>query len=979
MSHPLFRVGKRRQKLALDRAVPARKVRTIAERLENRTLMSTSVLTYHNDLGSTGLNSTETTLTPANVSNTNFYQKFYTHLDGQVYAQPLYVPNLAVTFGGTTSVHNVAFVVTENDSLYWIDSGTGAILHQDALGGGTGVTPGQNPDLWIPSEKSGSTYPIGGANGTVGITGTPTIDAATNTLYLVTTTEETISSVVHFRHRLHAIDIQTGTDVNTIIGDSTNAHLQPGTSGTYVSGPFVYKSDHVSKTQFFDGVQLQRSALTLANNSVEVPFSSYGDGGNAYYHGWVLGYATNNIVANPGFESGSLAPSWSDPFNGSTVVTGNAHSGTYAVQVATGGETLQTLTGLQPNTTYTASAWVKVAAGEQVTLGAKNYDSMGSAVSLAVFSSTYTQASVTFTTGASNTTAILFLHKVVGTGVAYGDDFKVITLAPTAVFCDTPNGVQGGIWMSGGKVDADASGNLYLQTGNGSFDTSTPPNTLPADANYGDTSLKLSPDSSTQTNQNPNGWGLKVADYFTPSNENDLNVNDRDLGSGGQILVDQGSNHLVIGAGKEGIIDSVNRAAMGGFYTAGQWKFDSTVIHQGDPATYTPDASGNGFDAKFFGGATIVTANAKYTGSLSLDGTGFADIQTHNPNGNGKDYLNQAGPITLSAWIRPTAWSVTSTENIIAHGYTIGQVNEVVLNLQPHGVLAVSATKYDPMTGTSSSTGTTYTFPTLPANGTWEYVTGTFDGTNWNLYLNGNLVSSTAGPFGAVPMGSDWFVGASAQSNDRRYFTGLIDDARIYERNLSQSQIASIMSAQSLHDSSFTYPYVDYAANVAQEQSSPQTPSNFSALYGTPAYFNNTLYYGWYHQEATAYPISNGAINFSSPTVTTDLADAGQNYSGSTPSISASGSTNGIVWHLNRDQRNGNQGTIQAYNASNYSELCKVAIVDPSTDPNVMNYQAPVLAQFQVPTIADGMLFVGLNQLTTGGADSGAFAGYTVH
>src|SRR5438067_2091695 len=73
------------------------------EMLETRLLLSTSVYSYHNDSASTGQNLTETVFTPSNVP-ASFARLYSQPLDGQVYAQPLYVPGLSVTTGGQTSV-----------------------------------------------------------------------------------------------------------------------------------------------------------------------------------------------------------------------------------------------------------------------------------------------------------------------------------------------------------------------------------------------------------------------------------------------------------------------------------------------------------------------------------------------------------------------------------------------------------------------------------------------------------------------------------------------------------------------------------------------------------------------------------------------------------------------------------------------------------------------------------------------------------
>jgi len=139
------------------------------------------------------------------------------------------------------------------------------------------------------------------------------------------------------------------------------------------------------------------------------------------------------------------------------------------------------------------------------------------------------------------------------------------TLAQTTVLNVTPNGSEGGIWMSGAGPAADASGNIYLLDGNGDFDTTLNGSGFPTNGNYGNAFLKLSTSS-----------GLAVTDYFEMDNEVSENGGDVDLGSGGAMVVpDQpdGQGHvfqLAVGAGKDGNLYLVNRAAgMMGKFSSG--------------------------------------------------------------------------------------------------------------------------------------------------------------------------------------------------------------------------------------------------------------------------------------------------------------------------------------------------------------------------------------------------------------------------
>jgi len=150
--------------------------------------------------------------------------------------------------------------------------------------------------------------------------------------------------------------------------------------------------------------------------------------------------------------------------------------------------------------------------------------------------------------------------------------FDAGTLELTAVFNTTPNGSEGGIWQGGGIPALDDAGNFYFMTGNGSFDSVGNENNhesqkglnglndsgFPIHGDYGDCFVKIALDPlSTRELPNINGWGLKVVDYFAPGDNQTLNDQDLDLGSGGVMVIPNsaaGSEHphLAVGAGKVG-------------------------------------------------------------------------------------------------------------------------------------------------------------------------------------------------------------------------------------------------------------------------------------------------------------------------------------------------------------------------------------------------------------------------------------------
>jgi len=125
----------------------------------------------------------------------------------------------------------------------------------------------------------------------------------------------------------------------------------------------------------------------------------------------------------------------------------------------------------------------------------------------------------------------------------------------------TPNGTEGAIWMTGAGPAADQAGNVYLLTGNGTFDTTLNAEGFPAEGDYGNAFVKLAMKSGK----------LGVVDYFTMHDTVDQSEQDEDLGSGGIALlpdmqdVSGAVRHLAVGAGKDQIVYLVDRDSMGHF------------------------------------------------------------------------------------------------------------------------------------------------------------------------------------------------------------------------------------------------------------------------------------------------------------------------------------------------------------------------------------------------------------------------------
>lgn len=135
------------------------------------------------------------------------------------------------------------------------------------------------------------------------------------------------------------------------------------------------------------------------------------------------------------------------------------------------------------------------------------------------------------------------------------------TLAQVAVFNTSPDADDSGIWAGDTGPAADREGNIFLATGNGKFDV------VSGGRDYGDSLLKLS----------LAGPQLLVRDYFTPFNQAELDAEDKDLGSGGPLLLpDQPGPHphLLVISGKGGLVYVLDRDRLGEYHS----RNDSRIV-----------------------------------------------------------------------------------------------------------------------------------------------------------------------------------------------------------------------------------------------------------------------------------------------------------------------------------------------------------------------------------------------------------------
>ncbi len=761
----------------------------LVEALEHRALLSANVLSNHYTAGTTGETLNETVLTPANVNSTSFGKVFTTTLDGQVYAQILAVANVNITRGTSQGIHNVLYVATQHDSLYAIDANTGAILWQDSFlsianpGGATAAAPSATAGV--------TTIPGGtiGPNGTtenalvnsadvgpeLGILATPTIDPNTGILYLVADTQElrngsTPTSTVsgadwHFVQRLWAVNISDGSVAITPI----NIAAEPTTGGKVI-GDVIY------------------NPTTAGSNP---SFSSYN--GYKYVVGPYVKGSGDNGDYTPGSGDASPADGWVTSSGDAGTPWGNAGK----TPIQTGYVVFNAL--LQMNRVATTLI------NGEIYLGFASHGDDGPYYGWLLGYSASTLA---------NNAAFVTVPNFEPFAVVSGDRSAFIA--------------QAGFWNAGSTITTDGT-YLYISSGNGAFN----PNTdnfnstytstdnghtvqMPLDDDYGDTVLKLQFDLNadqsninldTNTIHNPNGsydpnggynangYGIKVVDYFTPSNVFELNKNDEDIGSGGVLLIpstgseaytahynsgtntytvqnDSTGDPILVTAGKEGRIYMIDANNLGGYNT--QYITDGNETTNNDPAPYdniigefyyyetTSGHSGTkantqtykGYDIpSYFNGEIYVGLGGGSTGTMYVGELGFAITS----------FPFTAGPVSSRTGVEPSPNFISSnlfggrgtTAAISANGLTNGVIwnNDVTQSGTDYlAAYAVSSSgtvtpiytsndnaARDSLTGgVSGATGVKFSIPTV-FNGM------VYDGTGGGSGTGGHILGTVVG------------------------------------------------------------------------------------------------------------------------------------------------------------------------------------------------------------------------------------------
>jgi hypothetical protein len=209
--------------------------------------------------------------------------------------------------------------------------------------------------------------------------------------------------------------------------------------------------------------------------------------------------------------------------------------------------------------------------------------------------------------------------------------YGATTLTQEGVYNTSPNGSANGIWMSGAGPAADASGNIYFATGNGTWSST----------DNGDSIVKLGP---------PSGSTLPLLDYFTPYDQASLSAADLDVSAGGVVLLPTLSNgkQLLAMLSKAGTIYLIDRTSMGKYcvtQTPACTGSDSNIVQE-IPRAFTgfwgAPAYWNGY--LYWSGGNDTTGAAEPLKAYSFNANGSGLIST-SPTSVAAHSFNFSGPV----------------------------------------------------------------------------------------------------------------------------------------------------------------------------------------------------------------------------------------------------------------------------------------------------------------------------------------------
>ena len=209
------------------------------------------------------------------------------------------------------------------------------------------------------------------------------------------------------------------------------------------------------------------------------------------------------------------------------------------------------------------------------------------------------------------------------------------------------------------------------------------------------------------------------------------------------------------------------------------YALDLTIDNSGTAT----DLSGNGNNSTYYNiyptaGPTAYIPNAAIFPGASAES--YVDLSTA-PNAS---ILNFGGTITMEAWVQSTN-TTQGPNDIFGKGYDSSlNDDELVLRANAGNTYNYYGGTYNNINGGASASGGQQTT-------NWTYLVSTYDGTNWNLYVNGQAVGQGADTVGAINFSDPWAIGTGSADGFSRFFQGNICQAALYTNALTSAQLVN--------------------------------------------------------------------------------------------------------------------------------------------------------------------------------------------
>lgn len=242
---------------------------------------SATVNVAHYDISQMGVNTTEVSLTPTNVSKIHKVGAW--RVTGTIFTQPLYIPNV--------NGKNLLIVTTTSATIYALDADvSGSIVWSHVLT--------TTPRVTYPKNSGTYAFAYGGP---IGIMSTPFVDVANSFIYVVSENESP-------SYTIWKLNLADGTTVNSALVAGTVTGTGDPSGGDCVSGSVL---SFCASLSF-----INRPALVVANGNV---YMAFGSADIPPYHGFIIGYSTSTLTltgiwcTTPNGDGGSIWMSGAAP------------------------------------------------------------------------------------------------------------------------------------------------------------------------------------------------------------------------------------------------------------------------------------------------------------------------------------------------------------------------------------------------------------------------------------------------------------------------------------------------------------------------------------------------------------------------------------------------------------------------------------------------------------------------------------------